>query len=95
MDNDKIVKKLAKLGLTDWASKSEAKTTDELKQIMFVAEGNIHNIEKSIELNEEITRLKEELKTLMLPIKEAIDAEKTKIKFVIQTLEGRGVEIGV
>jgi hypothetical protein len=93
--DDKLMKKVSKLGLADWCAEIENVVESELKQKIFLAEGNIHNIHNAMEVNEEIIRLKAELKEITDPIKESLDIENTKIKYIIQLLESRGVEIGV
>jgi hypothetical protein len=80
--------------LPEFREQAEAASKDELNQIIILAQGNISNIEKDLEENQEIIDQREKLKQMVGPYKDAVRVQTAKTKWCLHLLKEKGVEIG-
>lgn len=87
---DKLAKKIP----SDFKDNINSMSTEEIHKKIIECEGNVYNIEDELDSNEEILKLKEELKISTSPFRERKREEMAKIKYALWVLEERGLEIG-
>jgi hypothetical protein len=89
-------KKWAKVlkDMPEFKEMSEAASTEELKKIIVVSEGNVSTIEKAKSENVKINAAKELIKEEAAPFNDALKCQTAKIKYAVFLLEGRGIEVG-
>jgi len=86
---EKWLKKLP-TGFTDTA---ESMSEDELKKVVFEAEGNLVIIDREKEAHADLQAAKAVAKDIGGAFREAATAQQAKIKYVLFLLESRGVDL--
>lgn len=86
MNLDKLMKKLPPGFADDVASLGEPG----LKDVVLQAETNIRRVEQEREADERLSGAKEIVKDLNGPYRDAINAQRAKIAYVLYVLEERG-----
>lgn len=79
--------------LGEFADKAQTMTNDDLKAELYSSQQIIHFNEEDLKKNEEIQQVNDNLKQLKAPYDETIKEHKTRIKYVLNILEGRGVAL--
>jgi hypothetical protein len=92
MSNQTFPKKYSKL-IPDLIEPMSSAGTDELKQKILEAEGNIYEIENAKMADEALLKAKEHSKELAASYKESRAIEIAKIQLALYILEDRGVNL--
>lgn len=79
--------------MPEFKETADAASTEELKKIIYQAEGNIYTIEKEKEADEKLNAAKELCKDLSASYKEAEKYQKAKVKYALFLLDGRGEDL--
>lgn len=86
--------KLAKKLPDGFAENISSMSEEEIRKKIVEFEGNVYNVQNELEGNEEIARMKAELKEATAPFRERKKEEAAKITYALFVLDERGVEIG-
>lgn len=89
---EKYMKKLNTLaqGFTDAVDTADV---DEIKKKLLTAEKNVYEIENEKEANLKLSELKEKMKEITAPYRDARAVETAKVKYCVFSLQQRGVKI--
>lgn len=80
--------------LPEFKEKADASSTEDLKKIIIMCEGNIYNVDKEQEDDVKLNAAKEMAKELAAPYRDAKKVQMAKIQYAIFLLDGKGVAIG-
>lgn len=78
--------------MPDFKQTADAASTEELKKMIVLAEGNIYEIEASRLNDAKLNAAKEVAKDASAPYKDAINCQTAKAKYAIFLLQGKGVD---
>jgi hypothetical protein len=87
MDIDKAIEKL---GLSEWASSSEAKSDKDIEKDMFLCEHELYYTKKEERADADLNQAKDKVKELAAPYKKRKTEQTVKLEYLCQILETRG-----
>lgn len=80
--------------MPEFKDSADAASTDELKQMIVLAEGNIYEIDIAKSGDEKLNAAKAVAKDILAPFADALKCQRTKIAYALFLLDGRGEQIG-
>jgi hypothetical protein len=79
--------------LPEFKEMADAASTDDLKKIIVMCEGNIYTVEKEKEADTKLNGAKEIVKELSEPYRDAKKVQFAKIQYALFLLEEKGVNL--
>lgn len=79
--------------LPEFKDIADAASSDDLKKIIVMCEGNIYTVEKEKEDDAKLNGAKDLVKEYSAPYRDAIKVQTAKIKYALFLLEGKGEDL--